>query len=138
MDRKERFLVEDSDISLASLTGRKPEIELRDVEILVLPSSEEKNVFYLGTLEILDYLHENSDSTKVQIFSTDDEYRELVRHSADFWIGCFLVSSVVVVAPHLTVEEEMGHLSHRSISCFCCFVRLPRRLGGCQRGNGTW
>ena len=93
---KERFLVEDSDISLASLIGKKPELELRDVEILILPSSEEKNAFYSGTLEILDYLHENSDSTKVEIFSTDDEYRELGLHSADFWIGTFWVSSVVV------------------------------------------
>ena len=96
MNIEERFLVEDSDISLASLADEKPELALRDVDILILPSRKDENAFYSGTLEILDYLRENSDPTTVELFSTDGEYRELLLHSADHWIGVFWVSYVVV------------------------------------------
>jgi hypothetical protein len=79
-------LVEQASPSLVS--------EIQGKSVLILPSHYTANTFYRGTLEILDYMKENQ--VDVDIFSSDEEYKELSLHGDDFWLGTFILQSVVI------------------------------------------
>lgn len=96
MKEKEYFEISASELTFESLSKLKPEIVRSGVGILILPSSPSHEAFYSGTLSLLDYMKGNSSSDVIDIFASDEEYKELAQHSADLWIGSFLVGSVFV------------------------------------------
>ncbi|HEX5277884.1 MAG TPA: hypothetical protein VFW42_09470 [Fluviicoccus sp.] len=93
---KEWFEINPSELTLSSMSGARPDLGLPETGILMLPSSPEHGAFFSGTLEIRDYFREKNPEMPIHIFANDDEYKELALHSADFWIGTFLVGSVIV------------------------------------------
>lgn len=68
--------------------------EIQGRSVLILPSHDTDAAFYVGSLDILDYLKENH--INADIFSTDEEYKELSLHGADLWLGTFIFQSVVI------------------------------------------
>lgn len=96
MKEKQYFEIEQSELTFGLLSEQKPEIVQGGVGILILPSSPQHEAFYSGTIELFEYMRENSSDGTVEIFSTDEEYKELAQHSADFWIGTFFVGSIFV------------------------------------------
>jgi len=96
--RKEKLTIESSNLRFNKLAEDSPELRELIVgsNVLILPSREEHNAFYTGTLDILDHMKESEGDLAIDILSTDDEYRELGLHGADIWLGTFIVKSIVV------------------------------------------
>lgn len=68
--------------------------EIQGKSVLLLPSHGSEDGFYAGSLDTLDYLNENGVDT--DIYSTDEQYKELSLHGADLWLGTFILQSIVV------------------------------------------
>lgn len=68
--------------------------ELQGKSILILPSHQTNDAFYAGSLDILDYLNESE--LNADLYSTDEEYKELSLHGAGLWLGTFIVQSLVI------------------------------------------
>lgn len=68
--------------------------EIQGKSVLLLPSHGSEDAFYAGSLDILDYLNESG--LAADIYSTDEEYKELSLHGADLWLGTFLLQSIVI------------------------------------------
>jgi hypothetical protein len=97
MDIKEKFQVEDEALTFEELISGAPE-EITDAlkgrDVVILPSHGTKGAFYSGSLDTLDYLNENKINT--DIYTTDEEYKELVLHGADIWLGTFFIKYFVI------------------------------------------
>jgi len=96
-EKHEVFEVKDSDKTFADLIENAPKdisVGLSSKNVIVLPSHNTQDEFYCGTLDILDYLNENGLSS--EIYSNDDDYKELALHSSDFWLGTFFVTNIVI------------------------------------------
>jgi hypothetical protein len=96
MKEKEYFDVDVSELTFKSFSELKPELVRGGIGILILPSSSSHDAFYSGTLELLDHMKENSSGDVIDIFASDEDYKELAQHSADYWIGTFLIGGVFV------------------------------------------
>lgn len=79
-------LIEQASLDLAS--------EIQGKSVLLLPSHGSADAFYAGSLDTLDYLNENG--LNADLYSTDEEYKELSLHGADLWLGTFLLQSFVI------------------------------------------
>lgn len=93
----ERFEISDDGPNFQQLIDKAPPglaSELQGKAVLILPSHQTDDVFYAGSLDILDYLKENK--LKVDLYSTDEKYKELSLHGADLWLGTFIIQSVVI------------------------------------------
>lgn len=93
----ERFEVIEDGPTFQKLIGQaSPDLssEIQGKSVLILPSHDTNDAYYTGTLDILDYLKENH--VNADIFSTDEEYKELSLHGADLWLGTFIFQSVVI------------------------------------------
>ena len=90
------FTLQDSEITIQALSHQIPTLNWDKLNVLILPSDDENNAFYAGTLELLDYFSANFDSGLADIFILDENYKELTLHSKEFRIGTLLVISVIV------------------------------------------
>jgi len=93
----ECFEVTEDGPTFQKLTGQAhPALasEIQGKSILILPSHGTDDAFYAGSLDVLDYLNENQ--LNADLFSTDEEYKELSLHGADLWLGTFIFKSVVI------------------------------------------
>ncbi|UYG00841.1 hypothetical protein [Halomonas sp. GD1P12] len=81
-----QILIEQAVPSLAS--------EIQGKRVLLLPSHGSDDAFYAGSLDTLDYLNENG--LDADLYSTDEEYKELSLHGADLWLGTFILQSIVI------------------------------------------
>lgn len=68
--------------------------EIQGKSVLLLPSHGSEDAFYAGSLDTLDYLNENG--LEADLYSTDEEYKELSLHGADLWLGTFILQSIVI------------------------------------------
>lgn len=97
LEKKDRFEVKEESLTRAELM-RKASKSLAEIikgkSLIILPSHGTVDEFYVGSLDTLDYLNDND--MDAEIYSTDEEYKELSLHGADFWLGTFFVSSVVL------------------------------------------
>ncbi|MFC1580871.1 hypothetical protein ACFL4N_08165 [Thermodesulfobacteriota bacterium] len=94
---KENFQVEDEALTFKELVSAAPEEiadALKDKDVVILPSHGTKDVFYSGSLDTLDYLNENKINT--DIYTTDEEYKELALHGDDIWLGTFFIKNFVI------------------------------------------
>lgn len=97
LDKKEIFRVEESSLTFEQLVNEAaPEISsgLKEKSVVILPSHGHDDVFYAGTLDTLDFLNENG--INADIYASDEEYKELGLHGAEFWLGTFIIQSIVV------------------------------------------
>lgn len=79
-------LIEQAPPALASVIQGK--------SVLLLPSHGYQDAFYAGSLDTLDYLNENG--LDADLYSTDEEYKELSLHGADLWLGTFIFQSIII------------------------------------------
>lgn len=97
LEKKERFEVKEESLTRAELVRKasQPLAEIiKEKRLIILPSHGTEDEFYAGSLDTLDYLNDNN--VDAEIYSTDEDYKELSLHGADFWLGTFFVSSVVL------------------------------------------
>ncbi len=97
LERKERFDVHESEIVFDQLVKKAPEETLSTIHgraVLILPSHGTKDSFYSGSLDTLDYLNENG--IKADIYSNDDDYKELVLHGEEIWLGAFFIRNFAI------------------------------------------
>lgn len=93
----EHFEVTEEGPTFQKLTGQaSPALasEVQGKSVLILPSHDSDDAFYAGSLDILDYLKENQ--VNADIFTTDEDYKELSLHGDDIWLGTFIFQSVVI------------------------------------------
>lgn len=93
----ERFEIADDGPNFQQLIDKAPPAlasELQGKTVLILPSHQTDDMFYAGSLDILDYLKENK--LKADIYSTDEKYKELSLHGADLWLGTFIIQGVII------------------------------------------
>lgn len=67
---------------------------LKENNVIILPSHGYKDLYYKGTLNTLDYLNEHDISA--DICATDEEYQEVLLHGLDIWLGTFLIKYVAI------------------------------------------
>ncbi|MEZ8358395.1 hypothetical protein AB6C56_21460, partial [Vibrio splendidus] len=81
----------------ASLIKSYPALsaELESRNVIILPSQGNDDEFYNGSLDTLDYLNNNSDVIEADIYSTDDNYKEIGLHAAEIWLGTIIIQYVV-------------------------------------------
>lgn len=94
LEKKERFEVKEESLTRAELVRKAshPLAEIiKDKNLIILPSHGTVDEFYVGSLDTLDYF--NDHNLDAEIYSTDEDYKELSLHGADFWLGTFFVSS---------------------------------------------
>lgn len=97
LEKKEHFEVKEESLTRAELVRKASQSLaeiIRDKSLIILPSHGTEDEFYAGSLDTLDYLNDNN--LDAEIYSTDADYKELSLHGADFWLGTFFVSSVVL------------------------------------------
>lgn len=97
MEIKENFQIKEEALTFEELVSNAPEEisdELKNKSIIILPSHETKDAFYSGSLDTLDYLNENKINS--DIYTTDEDYKELSLHGADIWLGTFFIKNVVI------------------------------------------
>lgn len=97
MNLENSLKIEDSALSFKQLIDNAPaEIAsaLEQKEVIILPSRERENTYYGSTLDTLDYLNENK--INVDIYSTDEEYQELLLHGDNVWLGTFFITNLVI------------------------------------------
>lgn len=97
LEKKERFEVKEESLTRAELVRKasQPLAEIiKEKSLIILPSHGTEDEFYAGSLDTLDYLNDNN--VDAEIYSTDEDYKELSLHGADFWLGTFFVSSIVL------------------------------------------
>ena len=97
MDIKEKFQVEDNELTFENLVNEVEEEiadDIKESDVVILPSHGTKDAFYTGSLDILDYLNENK--IKTYIYATDEKYKELGLHSDEIWLGTFFVKNIVI------------------------------------------
>ncbi|WP_198920012.1 hypothetical protein [Pseudomonas chlororaphis] len=96
-EEKEFFEVMNGAVSREELLRKAPKELVKLItgkDLIILPSHGTSDAFYTGTLDTLDYF--NAHSIDAEIYSTDNDYKELSLHAADFWLGSFFVGSVLV------------------------------------------
>ncbi|AZZ78155.1 hypothetical protein CCX46_24425 [Pseudomonas sp. RU47] len=97
LEQKDRFEVKEESLTRAELVrNASPSLAeiIKGKNLIILPSHETVDEFYAGSLDTLDYLNERN--VDAEIYSTDEDYKELSLHGADFWLGTFFVSSIVL------------------------------------------
>jgi len=97
LEKKEQFEIHDSDIRFENLVKNAPtEIagNINKVAVLILPSHGTVDSFYAGSLDTYDYLTANEIRT--EIYSNEDDYKELSLHGADIWLGTFFLKNFVI------------------------------------------
>lgn len=97
LEKKFRFEVKEDTVTREELMRKasQPLAKLiKDKSLIILPSHGTADEFYTGTLDTLDYFNDNE--VDVEIYATDEEYKELSLHGADFWLGTFFVSSLIL------------------------------------------
>lgn len=97
MKRKEVFEISHATETFQSILGENTNLEhlSNDSNVLILYSNEKHKAFYSGTLDILDFINE-TEELNAEVCSSDEDYIEIALHSADFWIGTFIIQSIVV------------------------------------------
>jgi len=97
LEKKDRFEVKEESLTRAELV-RKASLSLTEIikekSLIILPSHGTVDEFYAGSLDTLDYLNDND--VDAEIYSTDEDYKELSLHGADIWLGTFFVSSIIL------------------------------------------
>lgn len=96
LEIKEKFSIQEENITFDSLIESQPDLteELKEKNVIILPSHGTKDAFYSGSLDILDYLNDNK--LNADIYSTDENYKEIGLHSADIWLGTFFIKNFVI------------------------------------------
>lgn len=97
LGRKECFEIKEEFLTRAELLRNAPQPLakiIKDKNLIILPSHETKDAFYAGSLDTLDYF--NTHNLDAEIYSTDDDYKELSLHGAEFWLGTFFASSIIL------------------------------------------
>ena len=97
LELQERFEVSSSGITFEQLAKDAPEElanSINETGVFILPSHETKDSFYTGSLDTLDYLNDNG--LKADIYTNDEDYKELGLHAADIWLGTFFVKNIVI------------------------------------------
>jgi len=96
LDKKEIFIIEEVSLTFKELIDGAPvEIAnaLKEKGVVILPSHGHNDAYYAGTLDTLDFLNENG--IDADVYSSDDEYKELGLHGDEIWLGTFIIVSVV-------------------------------------------
>lgn len=94
---KENFEVSEGGMSFEQLVSNAPEEiagTINEKAVIILPSHGTKDSFYSGSLDTLDYLNEKGINT--DIYCNDEEYKELVFHGADIWLGTFFIKNFII------------------------------------------
>ncbi len=96
LEIKEHFQVQDESLTFQELVDEAPKIadSIKNKNVIILPSHGSTDAFYSGSLDTLDYLNENNVNT--DIYSSDDDYKELGLHSADIWLGTFFIKNIII------------------------------------------
>lgn len=97
MERETNLIVSDEILTVEELIQRSPKeisSSLQQAGVIILPSHGTDDAYYGGTIETLDFLNDHDVPT--EIYSTDDDYRELSLHGADLWLGTLLVKYVFI------------------------------------------
>jgi len=97
LEKSEHFEVKEESLTREELVRNAPQSLaeiIKEKSLIILPSHGTVDEFYAGSLDTLDYLNDNNVNT--EIYSTDENYKELSLHGADFWLGTFFVSSIVL------------------------------------------
>ena len=97
MERETNLIVSDEVLTVEELIQWSPKeisSSLQQAGVIILPSHGTDDAFYGGTIETLDFLNDHDVPT--EIYSTDDDYRELSLHGADLWLGTILVKYVFI------------------------------------------
>ena len=93
---EEPLKIEKTDLDFSFFKDEKPLILDRDVSVLILPSFTQNDAFHNGRIDIFSYLQKEIGENNVELFASDDEYKELALHSKAYWLGVFLVAQVAV------------------------------------------
>lgn len=97
MARETSLVVGDEDFTVDDLIRKSPEeilSSLQQAGVIILPSHGTDDAFYGGTIETLDFL--NDHDVPAEVYSTDEDYKEISLHGADFWLGTILVKYVFI------------------------------------------
>uniref|UniRef100_UPI002599999A hypothetical protein n=1 Tax=uncultured Pseudoalteromonas sp. TaxID=114053 RepID=UPI002599999A len=84
-------------ITFEELLEKAPDEIAKLVEkanVIILPSHGTNDEFYSGTLDTLDFF--NNSEIATEIYSTDDNYKELGLHGAHIWLGTFIVKNFLI------------------------------------------
>lgn len=97
---KEIFEISSSNLSFESIEEEYGKISqpIQGKKIIAIPLEgykSEGKVFHTGISEIYDFFREE-DENLFEVYSDDDELREVSLHSDEFWLGSFLISSLVI------------------------------------------
>ena len=93
---EESLRIEKTDLDFSFFKNEKPLILDRNVSVLILSSFTQNDAFHNGAIDIFSYLQKEIGESGVELFATDDEYKELALHSKAYWLGVFLVAQVAV------------------------------------------
>lgn len=88
--------IENTDLNFDFFKHKKPSVLDRHTNILILPSLQQHDAFHNGTIEVFSYLQEKIGENNVEIFSSDEEYKEIALHSKAHWIGVFLIAQIAI------------------------------------------
>ena len=97
MTRETRLVVGDEGFTVDELIRKSPEeisSSLQQAGVIILPSHGTDDAFYGGTIETLDFL--NDHDVPAEVYSTDEDYKEISLHGADLWLGTILVKYVFI------------------------------------------
>lgn len=97
LERQERYSITESDKNVSDYLKFAPsEIysSVQNADVVIMPSHGTEDLFFAGTIDTYDFLRENN--LEVEIFATDDEYKELNLHGADIWLGSFIVTNIIL------------------------------------------
>ncbi|GAB3108834.1 hypothetical protein G8770_23410 [Aestuariicella hydrocarbonica] len=97
LEKKTEFKVVNEGITVDQIVQSSPQeiaVSLVEAGAIILPSHGTQDAFFGGTLDTLDFLNENKVPT--EIYSTDEDYKELALHGADIWLGTILVKYIFI------------------------------------------
>lgn len=98
---EEVFEVKESDLTFDSIKDRygNISIDLKSANALAIPveghDEVSGKVFHAGVDNVYNFFKEKDSQVVFDIYADDDEVNELSLHAADFFLGSFIVSSLV-------------------------------------------
>ncbi|WP_227429930.1 hypothetical protein [Psychrobacter sp. I-STPA6b] len=91
------FEISDSTLTFDNIVSdASPDVinNLKQKDIVILPSHGTEDLYYVGSIDILDYFKNNN--IDIDIYATDEEYQEIALHSAEIWLGTFLLKNIII------------------------------------------
>jgi hypothetical protein len=95
MEEPRYFDIVPSSTTKASLAEQDPALSCHlGADIVILPSRPQHQAFFTGTIDLRNFIRDQGAS--VDIWTTDETYKEIALHSVAHWLGTFLVQTVAV------------------------------------------